>query len=299
MRRNQRDTDHHAHLRPVRRRIERLRTEERCADEKAVHAYNQHQVLHKLAVDPDQKRVVVDDCGHGGEKVRENKSERLHGCLLGLSRRDNDIYMYLRQYTSMDASITLLKKDPRFAKLIKKHGLPTLKRGRNPFQALCRSIIYQQLSTKAAATIYARFIALFGKKFPKPEAVRAVSLEALRSVGLSGQKASYIHDLAEKFSDGTIKPRPLSKMKSSDLVTHLTQIKGIGVWSVHMFLIFSLNRLDILPTGDLGIRKGFQVVYKLRLLPTHEHMERLAKDWREHASVASWYLWKAVDDAKK
>lgn len=123
-------------------------------------------------------------------------------------------------------------------------------------------------------------------------------IERLRSAGLSGQKASYIHDLAEKFSDGTIKHRSLHRMPSEELVVHLTQVKGIGVWSVHMFLIFTLNRLDVLPTGDLGIQKGFQAVFKLRTLPSHAQMERLAKEWREHASVASWYLWRAADEAK-
>src|SRR3989344_8355191 len=158
--------------------------------------------------------------------------------------------------TELGKSIVILKRDKRFAPLIKKHGLPDLKRGTNPFQALVRSIIHQQVSGAAARTIDARFVALFPKgKFPTPEMVRAMPIEKMRAAGLSGQKASYIKDLADKFSDGTIKHRSLHRMESADIVEHLTQVKGIGVWSVHMFLIFTLGRPDVLPTGDLGIRK--------------------------------------------
>ena len=135
-------------------------------------------------------------------------------------------------------------------------------------------------------------------RFPSPEMVCAMPLGRMRTAGLSGQKASYIKDLAEKFTDGTIKHRSLHKMESADIVEHLTQVKGIGVWTVHMFLIFTLNRPDVLPTGDLGIRKGFQILYKLRDLPDHAQMEQLAKGWRAHASTASWYLWRVADGAK-
>ena len=199
-------------------------------------------------------------------------------------------------------SLLALKKDKVFAPLIKKYGPPELKRGGNPFQALVRSIVYQQLSGKAAATILARFIALFPKvpkgKFPTPEAITAMSTAKMRAAGLSGQKVSYIKDLALKFSDGTIKRYSLHRMATVELIEHLIQVKGIGVWTVHMFLIFTLNRPDVLPTGDLGIRKGFQVLYQLKSLPDHKKMELLARDWREHATVASWYLWRLADEKK-
>ncbi|MEK7505960.1 MAG: DNA-3-methyladenine glycosylase [Patescibacteria group bacterium] len=199
----------------------------------------------------------------------------------------------------IDKSVRELQRHRIFGKLIKKHGAPDLERGKNVFQALVRAIVYQQLSGKAAATIYGRFLKLFpGRGFPKSEVVKKVSFKKLRSVGLSNQKASYILDLAKKFSDGTIKHKNLHKMKNEEVVEHLTEVKGIGVWTAHMFLIFTLNRSDILPTGDLGIRKGFQIVYKLKKLPEAEDMERLAKSWREHATVASWYLWRAADEAK-
>ena len=204
-------------------------------------------------------------------------------------------------------SLRALRRDKRFAPLIKKHGEPDLKRpstglrasGGKYFQALVRSIIHQQVSGAAAETIHARFVGLFPKgTFPTPEMVCAMPLEKMRTAGLSGRKASYIKDLAEKFCDGTINHRSLHRMESADIVEHLTQVKGIGVWTVHMFLIFTLNRPDVLPTGDLGIRKGFQILYGLKDLPDHTRMEKLAEGWRAHASTASWYLWRAADEAK-
>ncbi|MEI6864388.1 MAG: DNA-3-methyladenine glycosylase [Candidatus Adlerbacteria bacterium] len=203
-------------------------------------------------------------------------------------------------------SIQHLKRNKEFAPLVKKHPKPELDRGMNPFQALVRSIVYQQVSGKAAATIFKRFTELFpvstkggvNKKFPTPEAVLAVPFIKLREAGLSGQKATYIQDLAQKFADGTIKHRAFKKMTSDEVITHVTQVKGIGVWTAHMFLMFTLNRPDILPTGDLGIQKGFQIVYGLKKLPTPAQMETLAKNWRAHASAASWYLWRVADDAK-
>ena len=199
----------------------------------------------------------------------------------------------------ISASVEALKKDKYFGPLIKKHGLPELKRGSNVFEALAKSIVYQQLSGKAAATIYGRFRALFkGKKFPSPEEVKKVPFETLRSVGLSNQKASYILDLADKFASGAIRHRAIPKMKNEEIVEHLTQVKGIGEWTVHMFLIFTLNRPDVLPVGDLGIKKGFQIVYKLRQMPDSKRMEKLASAWRPHATTACWYLWRAADEKK-
>jgi 3-methyladenine DNA glycosylase/8-oxoguanine DNA glycosylase len=201
---------------------------------------------------------------------------------------------------SFRASAAALRKDKRFAPLVRKHGVPDLKRGVNFFRALTEAIIYQQLSGKAAATIASRFVALFGggKKFPSPEAVLTMPEERLRSAGLSAQKTAYIRDVARTFSDGTIRRRALARMASDDIVAHLTQIKGVGEWTAQMFLIFTLNRPDVLPTGDLGIQKGFQIVYGLRRLPSAAAMERLAAPWRAHATAASWYLWRAADEAR-
>ena len=121
----------------------------------------------------------------------------------------------------------------------------------------------------------------------------------MRAAGLSIQKIAYMKDAARKFKDGTIDEGNFKKMTSQEIINHLVQIKGVGVWTAHMLLIFTLHRVDILPTGDLAIRKGFQTVYKLRSLPSHKHMERLAKPWRTHASIGSWYLWRVADEAKK
>ena len=196
-------------------------------------------------------------------------------------------------------SVAFLQRNPRFARLIKKYGMPDFNRGATtPFRALVRAIIHQQVSTAAANSIFKKFVTLFGK-FPTPGMVSAISIDKLRTAGLSRQKASYLKDLAQKFSDGTIKHRSLKRMTSEEVVEHLIQIKGIGVWSVHMFLIFTLNRPDVLPTGDLGIRKGFQRVYRLKNLPDHSHMEKLAIPWRTHASTASWYFWQEANDLKK
>jgi DNA-3-methyladenine glycosylase II len=177
--------------------------------------------------------------------------------------------------------------------------MPDLSRETGYFQALVRSIIYQQVTGTAAASIMSKFVALFpSSTFPTPAQVREKTLEELRTAGLSGQKASYIFDLAEKFSDGTVQPQELAHMSNDDVVAHLTAVKGIGVWTAHMFLIFTLGRRDILPVGDYGVRKGMQVVYKMRALPTPKQMEWRARPWRAHASVASWYFWQVANDTQ-
>lgn len=202
----------------------------------------------------------------------------------------------------MEESLKALRKHSHFKALIKKHGPPDFARYHGKariFTAILRSIISQQISTKAAASIRARFLALFPRSGPTPDLLLAIPEEKLRAAGLSGQKISYMRDAAAKFKDGTINPRKFANMTSDDIIEHLVAIKGVGVWTAQMLLIFTLHRPDILPTLDLGIRKGFQKVFKLRTLPTHEKMEKLAQEWRAHASVASWYLWRAADDLKK
>jgi 3-methyladenine DNA glycosylase/8-oxoguanine DNA glycosylase len=200
------------------------------------------------------------------------------------------------------ASLTHLKRDKALAKLIKKHGAPDLSPRTadttGVFQSLLRSIIYQQLSGYAARAIHARVLALFPKQKPTPQALLKIPAKKLRAAGLSIQKIEYVRDLARKCLDGTIDSRRLPKMSSAEIIEHLTAVKGVGEWTAHMVLIFTLQRLDILPTGDLGIRKGFQVTYKLRNLPTKKEMEKIALPWKGHESVASWYLWRAADEAK-
>jgi len=172
------------------------------------------------------------------------------------------------------------------------------KRPKQPFHALIRSIIYQQVSGKAAASILKKFKALFGGRFPTPQELLKSPTKRLRSAGLSTGKAIYVKDLAKHFASGAIRHRDFKKWTNDEIIEHLTKVKGIGVWTVHMFLIFTLKRPDVLPTLDLAIRKGFQSVYGLKKEPTHDEMETLAKDWRQHASLASLYLWKAADKLK-
>ena len=181
--------------------------------------------------------------------------------------------------------------------LIQRHGRPQLQRTRNSFQSLARAIIYQQLSGKAAGTIYGRFLTLFpGKRFPTPQALMQVPFEDLRKVGLSRGKASYLLDLASRFHDGTIQPRRFSRMDNDALSRLLTQVKGVGQWSVDMFLIFGLLRPDVLPVGDLGVRKGFQGYFGLSDLPAPDQMTDLARPWQPYRSIASWYMWRLLEE---
>ncbi len=190
-------------------------------------------------------------------------------------------------------ALTHLKRDKKLAVLIKKYPKPAFTHGRDPFDALCRAIVGQQLSVKAAATIYSRFRALYKKL--TPTAVARTKLEKFRGVGLSKQKASYVVDLAKKFLDGTVDPKHFSTTSDEVIRTHLVAVKGVGRWTADMFLMFTLHRPDILPTGDLGIQKGMQKLFKLRTLPSHEKMEKLAEPWRPYRTVACRYLWDSLD----
>lgn len=197
------------------------------------------------------------------------------------------------------ASLTRLKRDATMAALIRRFGPPDLTRYHKDsptvFEALLRSIVYQQLSGHAARAIHGRLLALFPKGKPAPKALLKLPAKKLRAAGLSIQKIEYIRDLARKCLDGTIDPKRLPAMSSEEIIEHLVAVKGVGEWTAHMVLIFTLQRPDILPTGDLGIKKGFQRAFKMRSLPTKKQMEKLATPWRGHESVASWYLWRLAD----
>lgn len=192
-----------------------------------------------------------------------------------------------------------LHKHPEFRSLIRKHGLPEPRPAMSAFHSLTRAIIAQQISGAAATSILTRFKKLYRGKLPSPQQLAKTPTEKLRAAGISPQKANYLHDLAAKFSDGTVRENELASLGSEDIITALTQIKGVGVWTVQMYLLFTLRRPDILPTGDLGIQKGFRAVYGLRAKPSTERMERLAAPWREYASLASWYLWRATEEVPK
>lgn len=166
---------------------------------------------------------------------------------------------------------------------------------RDPFEALCQAIVHQQLSGKAAGTIYRRFCDLLApNSFPIPQTVLTLSPESMRGVGLSRAKTSAILDLASKTLDGTVPDaETLRKLSNEEILVRLTSVRGIGPWTVEMLLIFRLGRPDVLPATDLGVRKGFARVYGLGDLPEPSELIDWAERWRPFRSVASWYLWRA------
>lgn len=193
----------------------------------------------------------------------------------------------------------LARRDAVLRTCIKQHGACRLQMHTRHFETLVNSIVSQQLSTKAADTIFRRFVALYTPaKFPKPAEIAATPDETLRSVGLSGQKLSYIKDLAAKVDNGTVHLKRIAQMSDDEIIAELTQVKGIGVWTVQMFLIFSLGRLNVLPVGDLGIRMAIQRLYGLAELPKPAAIEAIAEQnqWHPYCSVASWYLWRSLEN---
>ena len=186
--------------------------------------------------------------------------------------------------------------DKRMEKLIDKFGPPNFNLMNNYYESLIRSIVYQQLSGKAASIIYERFLDLFVFDiYPEPKDILAVSIETLRSSGLSYQKVNYIRDLSEKWQEGTMNLTDIDSMTDEEISSELIKVKGIGQWTADMFLMFTLGRPDVFPFGDLGIQKGFMVLTNMNRLPTQKEMERKTKKWQPYRTVAAWYLWKLVD----
>jgi DNA-3-methyladenine glycosylase II len=166
---------------------------------------------------------------------------------------------------------------------------------KNYFLSLASSIIYQQISTRAGDSIYKKFLFLFGRKKPTPEYFLKLTSSKLKSAGISPQKASYLKDLAEKFLDKTINYKNFHKMNDVEVKEHLVQVKGIGPWTADMFLIFALNRPDILPIGDLGTKKGFQRAFNLKKLPSKKQMLKLAEPHNKERTLLTLYLWDLLD----
>ncbi|XP_065013519.1 uncharacterized protein LOC135641756 [Musa acuminata AAA Group] len=186
--------------------------------------------------------------------------------------------------------------DPHLGRVMDAHELPAFQYLHPPFHALARSILYQQLAFKAAASVYSRFLSLCGGEAGVvPEAILALTPHQLRQIGVSGRKASYLHDLARKYHTGILSDAAIVAMDDKSLFTMLTMVKGIGAWSVHMFMIFSLHRPDVLPVGDLGVRKGVQMLYGLEEVPRPSQMDQLCEQWRPYRSVGSWYMWRLVE----
>src|SRR5689334_12821918 len=186
--------------------------------------------------------------------------------------------------------------DPVLGNIIERVGPYRMQYREPSFHTLVRSIVYQQLSGKAALTIFNRLIAAAKADPLTPEAVLKLRPARMRSLGLSKQKMTYIRELARLTQKGQVSFEKLSDLEDTAIVEHLTRVKGVGVLTVHMFLIFALRRPDILPTGDLGIRAAMKKAYGLDDLPKPADMEKIAAAWRPWSSVACWYLWRSLDN---
>ncbi|KAL8250848.1 hypothetical protein R6Q59_034541 [Mikania micrantha] len=186
--------------------------------------------------------------------------------------------------------------DPILANVIDNHPPPTFDSNQPPFLALTKSILYQQLAYKAGTSIFTRFVTLCGgENDVVPETVLSLTPQQLKQIGVSGRKASYLYDLANKYNNGILSDEMIVKMDDRSLFTMLSMVKGIGSWSVHMFMIFSLQRPDVLPVSDSGVRKGVQLLYMLDELPRPSQMEQLCGKWKPYRSVGAWYIWRFVE----
>jgi DNA-3-methyladenine glycosylase II len=194
----------------------------------------------------------------------------------------------------------LMRADPVLGAIIKRKGPCGLAaRGTEPrLRSLLRALVSQQLSVKAAATIFSRLLALFpgDRDCPSPEAILQVPLETLRGVGLSRQKASYLHDLSTRVVAGTLRLEELDDLSDEQVMEALTAVKGVGRWTAEMILIFQLGRPDVLPVDDVGVLRSIQNVYGLRRRPSAKQVLRMGERWRPYRSIASWYLWAALDN---
>jgi len=195
----------------------------------------------------------------------------------------------------MRRAVTHLKKsDPVLRSIIERVGPCRMEFGPPEFSSLAEAIIYQQLNGRAALTIFKRFAALAGDPLT-PEGILKLTDAQMRSVGLSKQKSAYLKDLAAKTHDGLLDFARLAQASDEEVIEHLTKVKGIGVWTAHMFLMFSLRRPNVLPTGDYGVQVAVKKHYKKRKLPKPKDMAKIAKCWEPYRSVACWYLWRSLD----
>jgi DNA-3-methyladenine glycosylase II len=199
----------------------------------------------------------------------------------------------------MSVHARLAASDPVMAGLVERLGtlsFETRRRGRPPVDSygmLLRSVVGQQVSTKAAAAIYDRVLGLFGGRTPTPVELLAVEPDALRGAGLSGRKVEYVRDLARRVESGELELDRLAELSDEEVIAEVSAVRGFGVWSAQMFLMFQLERPDVLPTGDLGIRRAVQLEYRLAELPGHDELTRIAEPWRPHRTLACIYLWES------
>ena len=191
-----------------------------------------------------------------------------------------------------------LRRDPRMKKLIARVGPCTLHPRRDYFVVLCKSIFTQQISTKVATTLFGRFRDQFPMRRPTPARVatflKTGDEQLIRTCGLSRQKRAYVLDLAERFGAGDIPTRRFARMSDEDIVQSLIAVKGVGRWTAEMFLIFVLNRPDVLPVDDLGLREGVKVAYSLKERPGAKALSEMGERWRPYRTIATWYLWRGL-----
>ncbi len=207
--------------------------------------------------------------------------------------------MALNQSTLHIARRHLKRSDPVMRGMIDDVGPCTLRPHRDRFGMLVRSIISQQISTSAARSIRERLVALVAPNAVTPESLLAFKIEQLRAVGLSPQKAAYMHDLALKASDGTVNLRTIGRRSDEEVIDQLIQVKGIGRWTAQMFLIFSLGRIDVFPHDDLGVRIAIRDRYGLVDLPDKQTSCKIAAAWSPYATIASWYCWRSLVRSRK
>jgi len=197
--------------------------------------------------------------------------------------------------TSYRKAINHLKSsDPILSAVIDRIGPCKIEYGDPTFHSLAEAILYQQLNGKAAVTIFNRFTELAGNPLT-PAGILKLTDAEMRGVGLSRQKTAYLRDLSEKTQAGLLEFERMPEMTEDDVISHLTQVKGVGVWTAHMFLMFTLRRPDVLPTGDYGIQAAMKKHYKKRKWPKPDVMHKIAKPWAPYRSIACWYLWKSMD----
>ena len=192
------------------------------------------------------------------------------------------------------AILHLKNSDPVLRAIIESVGPCKMEYGDPTFHSLAESILYQQLNGKAAVVIFKRFTDAAGSPLT-PAGILKLTDEQMRAVGLSKQKTSYLRDLAAKTESGLLNFQKLLDMEEAEVIEHLTQVKGVGVWTAHMFLMFTMRRPDVLPTGDYGIQMAIKKYYRKRKLPKPKDMEKIAKAWSPYRSVACWYLWRSLD----
>jgi DNA-3-methyladenine glycosylase II len=200
------------------------------------------------------------------------------------------------------AVAALREADPVMARLVDEHATLvrrdlTRERPGDAYGALLRSIVGQQLSTRAANTIYGRLIDIFGGHAPTPKQLLAADPEDIRAAGLSRPKVAYLRDLAQHVEDGTLELDRLPDLPDEEVTEQLTAIKGLGPWTADMFLMFHLRRPDVLPVGDLGIRRAVQIEYRMRKLPDPKRLEKVARPWRPYRTLACLFLWSSLDNA--